>query len=150
MQGEPPADLLAMFGAMQQGDLAQVSELQLRLWVDGPFRQPEQVDLAVRQRAAEMNRIPVEYGTFGLDAQPLDPLAPPAVTRLNEVRVPTLIVAGALDNSELLRAAEVMEQGIPQAKKVIIAGAAHVPNMEKAAEFNREVLGFLTEAGLRA
>ena len=64
MRGDPPADLLAMFAAMQQGDLAQVSELQLRLWVDGPFRQPEQVDPEVRQRAAEMNRIPVEHGTF--------------------------------------------------------------------------------------
>ncbi len=150
MRGEPPADLLAMFAAMQQGDLAQVSELQLRLWVDGPFRQPEQVDPAVRQRAAEMNRIPVEHGTFGLDTQPVDPLDPPAVTRLNQIRVPTLIVAGALDDPELLRAAEVMEQGIPEAKKVIIAGAAHVPNMEKPAEFNREVLGFLADAGLRA
>jgi pimeloyl-ACP methyl ester carboxylesterase len=150
MQGEPPADLLAMFAAMQQGDLAQVSELQLRLWIDGPFRQPEQVDRAVRQRAAEMNRIPVEHGTFGIDIQPLAPLDPPAVTRLNEIHVPTLIVAGALDNSELLRAAEVMEQGIPQAKKVIIAGAAHVPNMEKPAEFNRAVLDFLTDAGLCA
>jgi pimeloyl-ACP methyl ester carboxylesterase len=61
--------------------------------------------------------------------------------RLKQIRVPTLIVAGALDHSELLRAADVMERGIPGAKKVIIAGAAHLPNMEKPAEFNREVLG---------
>jgi pimeloyl-ACP methyl ester carboxylesterase len=150
MQGAPPADLLAMFAAMQQGDLPQVAELQLRLWIDGPFRKPEQVDPAVRQQAAEMNRIPVEYGTFGLDIQPVDPLDPPAITQLHQVRVPTLIVAGALDDPELLRAAGVMAQGIPAAKKVIIAGAAHVPNMEKPAEFNRELLGFLAAAGLRA
>jgi pimeloyl-ACP methyl ester carboxylesterase len=150
MQGAPPADLLAMFAAMHQGDLPQVAELQLRLWIDGPFRKPEQVDPAVRQQAAEMNRIPVEYGTFGLDIQPVDPLDPPAITQLHQVRVPTLIVAGALDDPELLRAAGVMAQGIPAAKKVIIAGAAHVPNMEKPAEFNRELLGFLAAAGLRA
>jgi 2-hydroxy-6-oxonona-2,4-dienedioate hydrolase len=150
MQGEPPPNLLAMFAAMQQGDLERVSELQLRLWVDGPFRQPEQVDPQVRQRAAEMNRIPVEHGTFMLDTQPVDPLDPPAATRLNQVRVPTLIVAGALDHPELLRAADMMEKGIPGTKKVIISGAAHVPNMEKPAEFNREVLSFLKDAGLRA
>ncbi len=149
MQGVPPANLLAMFAAIQAGDLEQVSELQLRLWVDGSFRQPEQVDPQVRQRAAEMNRIPVEHGTFMLDTQPVDPLDPPAVTRLNQVRVPTLIVAGALDHPELLRAADVMEKGIQGARKVIIAGAAHVPNMEKPAEFNREVLSFLKDAGLR-
>jgi pimeloyl-ACP methyl ester carboxylesterase len=150
MRGDPPADLLAMFAAIQQGDLAQVSELQLRLWVDGPLRQPEQVDPEVRQRAAEMNRIPVEHGTFMLDTQPVDPLDPPAVTRLNQIHVPTLIIAGALDNSELLRAADVMEEGITGARKVIILGAAHVPNMEKPEEFNRKVLGFLTDAGLCA
>ncbi len=150
MQGEPPPNLLAMIAAMQQGDLERVSELQLRLWVDGPFRQPEQVDPKVRQHAAEMNWIPVEHGTFSLNMQPADSLDPPAVTRLNQVRVPTLIVAGALDHPELLRAADMMEKGIPGTKKVIIAGAAHVPNMEKPAEFNREVLSFLKEAGLRA
>ncbi len=148
MQGDPPADLLAMIAAMQQGDLKQVSELQLRLWVDGPFRQPEQVDPQVRQRAAKMNRTPVEHGTFRIDTQPVDPLDPPAVRRLNQIRVPTLIVAGALDHPELLRAADVMEKGIPGARKVVIAGAAHVPNMEKPAEFNREVLSFLKDAGL--
>jgi pimeloyl-ACP methyl ester carboxylesterase len=133
-----------MIAALQQGDLKQASELQLRLWVDGPFRQPEQVDPQVRQRAAEMNWIPVEHGTFGkVDAHPIDPLDPPAVSRLDEVHVPTLIVAGALDHPELLRAADVMEKGIPGARKVIIAGAAHVPNMERPAEFNREVLSFL-------
>ena len=103
-----------------------------------------------RQRAAEMNRIPVEHGTFMLDAQPVDPLDPPAVTRLNQIRVPTLIIAGALDNAELLRAADVMQEGITGARKVIIPGAAHVPNMEKPEEFNRAVLGFLTDAGLCA
>ncbi len=150
MQGDPPPNLLAMIAAMHQGDLEQVSELQLRLWIDGPFRQPEQVDPQVRQRAAVMNRIPVEHGTFRIDTQPFDLLDPPAVTRLNQLRVPTLLVAGALDHPELLRAADLMEQGIPGARKVIIGGAGHVPNMEKPAEFNREVLGFLTEAGLSA
>jgi pimeloyl-ACP methyl ester carboxylesterase len=150
-QGDPPPTLLAMISAMQQGDLEQVSELQLRLWVDGPFRQPDQVDPEVRQRAAEMNRIPVEHGTWGkVDTHPVDPLDPPAVRRLDQIRVPTLIVVGALDDPELLRAAGVMEKGIPAAKKVIIPGAAHVPNMERPAEFNREVLSFLQAAGFSA
>lgn len=148
MQGDAPPDLLAMIAATQQGDLKQVSELQLRLWVDGPYRQPEQVDPQVRQRAAGMNWIPVEHGTWRIDTQPADPLDPPAVARLNQIRVPTLIVVGALDHPELLRAADVMGKGIPGARKVIIASAAHVPNMERPAEFNREVLSFLRDAGL--
>ena len=32
-----------MIAAAQQGETALASELQMRLWVDGPTRQPEQV-----------------------------------------------------------------------------------------------------------
>src|SRR5262249_49811700 len=64
MQGPPPVDLLEMIEATKQGDLERASELQIRLWVDGSFRQPNQVDSAVRQRAAEMNKIPVQNNTW--------------------------------------------------------------------------------------
>lgn len=149
MHGEPPAELLDMIAAMQQGDLARASELQLRLWVDGPFRQPDQVDPQVRQRAAEMNWITLVNATWArADAQPLNPLDPPAAQRLGEIGVPTLILAGALDNPEILRAADVMATSIRGAKKAIIPEAAHVPNMERPAEFNRLVLEFLSAEGV--
>lgn len=144
MQGPPPAPLLKMIGAIEQGDLALASELQNRIWIDGPFRQPEQVDPLVRQRAAEMNRIALANGTWGkADMQPANPLNPPAVQRLDELRVPTLIIAGGLDHPEVLRAAEVMAAAIPHAEKVIIPNCAHLPNMEQPAEFNQAVLDFL-------
>ena len=144
MQGAPPPELMEMMSAIQQGDLERGSELQIRIWVDGPYRQPSQVDPLVRQRAAEMNRITVQNGTWGkADANPVNPLMPPASERLNEIQVPTLIMAGALDNSEIVRAADVMAKAIPGARKVIIPDTAHVPNMEKPAEFNRAVLDFL-------
>jgi pimeloyl-ACP methyl ester carboxylesterase len=140
MQGAPPAELLEMMAAMQQGDLARGAELQLRLWIDGAYRQPEEVDPQVRQRAAEMNRIPVERGT---SAVPNEPLNPPAAQRLGSITAPALIITGALDNPEIRRIGGVMAAEIPNARQVTIEGAAHVPNMEKAAEFNRAVLAFL-------
>ena len=144
MQGEPPSNLFEMISAIQQGDLTLASELQNRLWIDGPFRQPEQVNARVRQRAAEMNRIALTNGTWGkADTQPANPLNPPARQRLAEIRVPTLIIAGGLDHPEILRAAEVMAAAIPQAKKVIISDCAHLPNMEQPAKFNRVILDFL-------
>lgn len=144
MEGEPPAGLFEMFDAMQAGDIERTSELQIRLWVDGGYRQPEQVDSAVRERAAEMNLIAVKNGTFmTADSEPLSPLTPPAVGRLNEVGVPTLLIVGALDHPELQRAADVMAAAIPDAQKVIIPDSAHVPNMEKPAEFNAAVLALL-------
>lgn len=141
LQGPPPPHLLDMIAAMQQGDLARASELQIRIWVDGPFRQPEQVDPAVRRRAAVMNRIPVERGTWAIADMP--PLHPPAVQRLSDIHIPILVIAGALDHPEILRGVDVMAAGIRGAQKVIIPDSAHVPNMEKPVEFNLAVIEFL-------
>lgn len=144
MRGEPPSEVLEMLQALEQGDLDRVSDLQVHLWVDGTFRQPWQVNPLIRQRAAEMNRIAVENGTWAVaDANPLNPLNPQAVGRLAEINVSVLIVAGSLDNPEVLRAADLLENEIPGAKKVVMSDSAHVPNMEKPEEFNRIILDFL-------
>ncbi len=148
MQGPPPPVVLEMMGALQAGDTAKASELQNRIWIDGPFRQPEQVDPRVRMKAAEINQKGIENGTWGAaDAQPLNPLSPPAVERLGDLQARTLVVAGALDHPEVLRAADVLAQAIPSARKVIIDDAAHLPNMEKPDEFNQVVLDFLGGSG---
>ena len=148
MQGPPPPLVMQMIEAVQVGDIEKTADLQIRIWVDGPARQSEQVDAAVRQRAAAMNRIPVERGTWAkADMQPLNPLDPPAAVRLEEVRVPTLVVVGAFDDPEILRGADVLTAGIPNAQKVIIPGGAHVPNMEQPEMFNRAVLDFLATVG---
>jgi pimeloyl-ACP methyl ester carboxylesterase len=144
MQGKPPAEFLGMLAASEQGDLALASELQMRLWIDGPFRQPEQVDQLVRRRAAEMSRTALSKGTWGLVLEPLpDPLDPPAARRLSQITAPTLIIAGELDNPEFMRAAELMAGEIPGAQKLIMPGCAHLPNMVRPAEFNRAVRDFL-------
>lgn len=147
MQGNPPPALLEMMTAVQQGDVALASELQNRLWVDGPFRQPTQVEPRVRRQAAEMNRIGLENRmSVVADAQPLNPLNPPAAKRLGEIQARTLIVVGALDHPEIVRAADVMAAAIPEARQVVIEGAAHLPNMEKPKDFNQAVLDFLGAA----
>src|SRR5262249_18694233 len=144
MQGDPPRYVMEMMQAAQQGDLERVSDLQIRIWVDGIYREPEQVNVNVRQHAARMNQIYLKNGTWAVaDMQPLNPLDPPAAGRLHELYMPILVIAGSLDHPELLRAADMMQEAIPGAQKVIIPDAAHVPNMEKPAEFNQAVLDFL-------
>ena len=147
MQGPPPPVLLEMMAAMQAGEVDRASELQNRLWVDGHTRQPEQVDPRVRMKTSEMNRTAIENGTWAVaDAQPPNPLTPPAAQRLSEIQAPTLIVAGALDHPEILRAAGVMAAAIPGAGQAIIADSAHLPNMEQPEAFNEAVLNFLGAA----
>ena len=132
------------YGALKQKDAAGAAEATVRFWTDGPKRTPEQVDAQARERVSMMSRQHIErHGDFMAHEQHMIPLEPPAIKRLAEVRVPTLIVVGDEDVPEVIEAAGILEQGIAGARKVVIAGAAHHPHMEKPEDFNRVVLDFL-------
>lgn len=136
MVGEPPRYLYEMFGAAQAGDIDTASELQIRIWLDGMTREPNEVDAGLRAKALMMNRIPVSQATFFIaDTQPVNPLTPPAVTRLSEVACPVLAVVGDLDHPELARAAEVVVLGVQRGQKIVIHGAGHVPSYEQPEAF---------------
>ncbi len=144
MQGEPPRYLFEMFNEVQNGDVDRACELQIRIWVDGMFREPDQVDVELRNKALEINRIPVERKTFLIaDMQPANPLTPPAITRLEEVKCPVLVVAGSLDHPEVRRAARETAERIPAAKQVTMEGCAHVPSFEQPDVFLSHLIKFL-------
>jgi 3-oxoadipate enol-lactonase len=127
-----------------KGELEQVVELENRIWTDGPNRMPEQVNPIVRRRVHEMN---LHNHTLQTSETP-SPRASQtnAINRLSEIHVPTLVIAGAEDQPDILRIADLLTTGIAGARKVIIPNTAHHLNMEQPEQFNRAVLEFL--AGL--
>ena len=136
--------MFEMFDAASRGDIDYASELQIRIWLDGQSREPTQLDSTLRVRALEMNRISVERRTFLIaDMQPTCPLDPPAVDRLNEVDCPVMIVAGALDHPEVLRACDFVASHIPGARLEITPGCGHVPSFEQPELFSALLLDFL-------
>ncbi len=134
-QGDPPPLLMEMIAAVQAGDVAAASELQLRIWFDGPDRDKTRFSPAIqeaRRLASVMNLMYVERGTFFLaDAQPLEP---PALSRLAEVKVPTLVIDGLRDWSENRRASRLLAEGIPGARRIEVDGG-HVAPLEDPAGF---------------
>ncbi|MFE1884005.1 alpha/beta fold hydrolase [Streptomyces diastatochromogenes] len=69
---------------------------------------------------------------------------------LTRVTVPALVVVGADDTYTPVADAEAMHAALPHSVLHVVAGAAHMPNLERAEEFN-EVLGkFLTEVDSRS
>jgi pimeloyl-ACP methyl ester carboxylesterase len=143
---------IRQFGAREEelleaGDLDAATELNVLTWLVGPRRSPEDVDPSVLERVREMQRrlFEADLAVEG-DIGPDEPLDPPASARLGEVRCPVLVVVGDLDQPDILRQAEKLVEGIPGARKTVIAGTAHVPSMEKPVEFNRLVLDFLAAA----
>jgi pimeloyl-ACP methyl ester carboxylesterase len=102
------------------------------------------VDSALRDLVREMNLIALRNEPhLGEELQ----AEPPAVNRLAEIRVPTLVVAGDLDRPEVGTRAELLAGSIPVAQMVVMNGTAHVPSMEMPEEFNRVVLEFLRGVG---
>ncbi len=62
-------------------------------------------------------------------------LDPPALDRLTEIRVPTLVLVGALDLDAIQRAAGEVTQKIPGAIRVDWPDTAHLPSMERPDDF---------------
>ena len=131
----------AVDAAYEADGLDAANELELRMWVDGPRRSPDQVDPAVRERVRVMNGALLSQPDEGEPER----LEPPAVDRLGEVRVPTLVLVGDGDLPDIVSAAEVLATGIPGARRHVMPGLAHMLNMERPAEFNRLVLEFLAK-----
>lgn len=63
--------------------------------------------------------------------------------RLGEVRVPTLVIAGAEDIATPIHHAEALVQGIPGAELVIVPGAAHLANLERSESVTNAMLRHL-------
>jgi 3-oxoadipate enol-lactonase len=131
--------------ALERGDLDEAVEINLRMWVDGPSRSPDEVDPEVRRKVGEMQRRAFElWREAGEDEGDHQPLVEDWGERLGEISVPTLVVVGELDRPEMHEIADRLEAGIPNVRRETIAGTAHVPSMERPEEFDRLVLGFLS------
>ncbi|MDQ6709310.1 MAG: alpha/beta hydrolase, partial [Candidatus Dormibacteraeota bacterium] len=118
-------------------------EREMEIWLYGKGRTAADVDPALRAAVFEMDRFNSERFPADMKARPLDP---PAAGRLQEIGVPTLIVVGDRDLYDVMDAAEQLEAGITGARRVVMPGTAHVPNMEQPDVFNRIVLEFLDGA----
>ncbi|MBI4416463.1 MAG: alpha/beta fold hydrolase [Euryarchaeota archaeon] len=124
---------------IRANDFDKVVEFELQLWVAGRRRRLSDLNRELVARVREMLR-PTYPGSLMTRFIPLDP---PAIARLEEIQVPTLVVIGTLDLPDVQRIADILAARIPRAWKVAIEGTAHLPNMERPDEFNTVVLGFL-------
>ncbi len=135
-----------MFNEMNEAwdhkDFVRLADLEVRMWVDGPGQSETRVNHALRERIREMILHTYTTHTTKGKSRHLDP---PAAKRLAEIKVPTLTILGDLDESGVLAAGDQLERGILDARKVVMVGTAHLPSMERPAEFNRIVLDFLEE-----
>ena len=114
-------------GALEAGDLDEASWLNVRFWLDGPSRRPEDVNAELRRRVFEMQRRAFQLDRPGAQR---DWLVPNRREMLSEVTAPTLLVVGELDQPEFLDIAAWMHERIPDSRLETVPGVAHLPPME--------------------
>jgi pimeloyl-ACP methyl ester carboxylesterase len=114
----------------------------VEMWLHFPLFAPAMENPAIAPKIREM--VQENSHVFLLNPWLRRPLKPPALGRLSEIRVPTLIIVGDRDVSDIIAIADTLEADITGAKKMVIPGTGHLVNMEKPEEFNRIVLDFLS------
>jgi 3-oxoadipate enol-lactonase len=129
--------------AIERGDLDAATDVAVEMWVVGPRREVDEVDPGVRERTREMQRRALEHWLAGGEAADEELLVPDVAERLGAVQSPTLVVTGEEDRDEMQAIADRLAAEIPNARRASIAGAAHVPSLERPEELDRLVLDFL-------
>jgi pimeloyl-ACP methyl ester carboxylesterase len=67
----------------------------------------------------------------------------PALPRLNEIRVPTLVLTGDADIPDVHAHAGAIEAGIHGSHRVVLSDVGHLMYLEKPEEFSKIVIGFI-------
>jgi pimeloyl-ACP methyl ester carboxylesterase len=73
------------------------------------------------------------------------PLQPPAISQLDKIKIPTLIVTAEYDLEACKEIAEIMKREIEGSKLVSIVDAGHCMNIDKPEEFNEQVTSFIKD-----
>jgi 3-oxoadipate enol-lactonase len=130
----------------EQKDYDALTAFEVHVWGDGPTQPEGRAAALVRERLREM--LANNYRTHREVFQPRK-LEPPAVDRLREIHVPTLVIVGDLDFSDVIAAMNLLAERVAGAQKIVIPGTAHMINLEQPDRFNAAVLAFLGKAARR-
>jgi 3-oxoadipate enol-lactonase len=134
--------------AVEARDVDRVVALNVETWVDRPGRRPEPADPAVRALVADMQRRAYEAQIDVYDEVEFDDPDPPIARRLGEIAVPALVVVGEHDLPDYETIARRLVAELPGAERVeTVAGAAHLPALERPAEVADLLTAFLAGAG---
>jgi pimeloyl-ACP methyl ester carboxylesterase len=122
------------FGLLEKGDVkAAISEWSKDKYLIAPGND------AARKRLFDLlsaNPQDMSHTDYALPTKP-------ALPRLSEIYVPTLLLVGDADIPDVHAHAGAIEAGIPNAHREVMVGAGHIMYLEKPAEFSQRVISFI-------
>jgi pimeloyl-ACP methyl ester carboxylesterase len=139
--GYVPSDPMAwaqpVFEAAGAGDAARAATL----WAATPLMALRR-NVAAAPLVADLVTSNVKLWSY--KTNPVQPLTPPAIKRLGEIKCPVLVITGEQDMPYIKDVGRLLVEGIAGAKQVTIPGAGHLANIDATEPFNRAIDGFLT------
>jgi len=132
------AALLAPEPGMEIGERAigNYSRIMAAQYVQAHPDELERIAAVARYR-------PMSAAGYGRQLQAT--LAHDVVDALHHITAPTLVIHGDIDPLVPPENGAYLAQQIAGARHIVYAGVGHVPIIERAADFNRDVLAFLSE-----
>lgn len=149
---EPPevaAPIQAWIDRMERAeatnDVDRINALEAHAWLDGPLAREGRVGGDLRDLFLAMNDLALRAESRGDEAK-----AGSAWKRVGGLRAPTLVAWGDLDFPRVVAACEYLCATVPHARRHVFGGAAHLPNLEQPAAFNRLLAEFCSDCAARA
>ncbi|MFC5286514.1 alpha/beta fold hydrolase [Actinokineospora guangxiensis] len=130
--------------AVRRRDTADYIEVFLRMWVDGPTREPARSPADIREFCRTMA---VHTATRHARPNPVLPgRAEDSWERLAGITAPVLVLTGGLDCPDVHEMADRIAAAVPGAESRRFAGAGHMLNLERPDAFSGAVRRFLDSA----
>ena len=135
--GESAATIVELVGIARSGDPGRAAQMFSHL--------PLLDSLAKNnpQQHRRLAQIIAEHSFQFTQPKNLRMAQPPAVDRLSEFRVPTLIMLSQFADSHARKVADLLQQRIGPSHRIEIGGAGHAINLERPQEFTRALNDFL-------
>ena len=142
---EVPAETWEPVEAMWKAkEWDKLTDWETAFWADGPGQSPERVpDVRRRVHAWVLEN----YRAEKEEGQP-QPLDPPAVGRLGDLRAPLLVMLGTLDDPGTVESMRHLAAVVPGARLEEFE-SAHMVNLEHPERFTRVLREFLDEVSAR-
>lgn len=129
--------------ALNQKDTVQAAKEFTKAWAEGVYRRGDSLKAPVSQQvyAVTLNTLRLHK----MEGWPVLQDKPKAIESLAGIRIPVLIIDGDKDLPYIATSCEYLQKNIPNARRVIIKDVAHMLNIEKPAELNNLMIGFLKQ-----
>lgn len=125
--------------AEEKADFVRVNAIEARMWLDGPLSSENRVTGPARDLFLDMNGWALRHAPLNHEQS-----APDAAEHLHRLMQPAFVIWGDADFPHIKDRSRLIANTIPGARHLVMEDCAHLPNMERPAQFDEAILGFLT------